>query len=155
MIHSFSAKLMAVCENRPIKVNFQKNPFFILHGVFSFYPLTILSSSLLHGFADHLVLPVRNKIIFNINIIHISQNLEYRNGVLHSGTLDALIDLLIPTIDYYPDKKYLFAFLLTSRLFIPPHELLGKIISICDSQQNFANRSSQNKVIIFEYDILE
>lgn len=67
---------------------------------------------------------------------------------MYSGTLDALIQLMVPTVDYYPEKKYIFAFLLTSRLFIKPHELLGKIISICDSQQNLNNKLAQNKVNI-------
>lgn len=44
---------------------------------------------------------------------------------------------MVPTSDYYPDKSYLFAFLLSARLFIRPHELLAKISQLCDIQQNF------------------
>lgn len=42
---------------------------------------------------------------------------------------------MVPTSDYYPDKSYLFAFLLSARLFIRPHELLAKISQLCDIQQ--------------------
>lgn len=43
---------------------------------------------------------------------------------------------MVPTSDYYPDKSYLFAFLLSARLFIRPHELLAKISQLCDIQQS-------------------
>lgn len=42
---------------------------------------------------------------------------------------------MVPTHDYYPDKSYLFAFLLSARLFIRPHELLAKVSQLCDIQQ--------------------
>ncbi|KAJ6641968.1 Ras-GEF domain-containing family member 1B [Pseudolycoriella hygida] len=62
--------------------------------------------------------------------------LVYRDGNLISGSLDALLQHMVPTSDYYPDKSYLFAFLLSARLFIRPHELLTKIIQLCDIQQS-------------------
>lgn len=43
---------------------------------------------------------------------------------------------MVPTSYYYPDRSYLFAFLLSSRLFIRPHELLLKICQLCEQQQN-------------------
>ncbi|XP_037045635.1 ras-GEF domain-containing family member 1B-A-like isoform X1 [Bradysia coprophila] len=62
--------------------------------------------------------------------------LVYRDGNLISGSLDALLQHMVPTSDYYPDKSYLFAFLLSARLFIRPHELLTKISQLCDIQQS-------------------
>lgn len=46
-----------------------------------------------------------------------------------------MIQHMVPTADYYPDKSYLFAFLLSARLFIRPHELLERVCHICDIQQ--------------------
>lgn len=45
---------------------------------------------------------------------------------------------MVPTSDYYPDRSYLFAFLLSARLFIRPHELLAKICQLCDEQQDLS-----------------
>uniref|UniRef100_A0A8D8YIA1 Ras-GEF domain-containing family member 1B-A n=1 Tax=Cacopsylla melanoneura TaxID=428564 RepID=A0A8D8YIA1_9HEMI len=71
--------------------------------------------------------------------------LVYREGHLVSGTLDALIQHIVPTIDYYPDRAYLFAFLLSSRLFIKPHELLGRVIALCDVQQKLTDKTPHGK----------
>lgn len=59
----------------------------------------------------------------------------YRDGNLISGPLEALIQHMVPTDTYYPDRAYLFAFLLSSRLFIKPHDLLARVRSLCESQQ--------------------
>ena len=56
-----------------------------------------------------------------------SSSVEYKNGRLVSGKLDDLIEHLIPTDKHYPDRTYLFAFLLCSRLFVKPHELMAKV----------------------------
>ncbi|CAD7094063.1 unnamed protein product [Hermetia illucens] len=64
--------------------------------------------------------------------------LVYRDGNLISGPLDTLIQHMVPTSDYYPDRSYLFAFLLSARLFIRPHELLAKICQLCDEQQDLS-----------------
>uniref|UniRef100_A0A146M4U1 Ras-GEF domain-containing family member 1B n=1 Tax=Lygus hesperus TaxID=30085 RepID=A0A146M4U1_LYGHE len=58
----------------------------------------------------------------------------FREGNLVSGRLEALVTHLVPTADYYPDRAFLFAFLLTSRLFIKPHDLLGQILALSDAQ---------------------
>lgn len=42
---------------------------------------------------------------------------------------------MVPTADYYPEKPYLFAFLLSARLFLRPHQLLERICCLCDAQQ--------------------
>ncbi|CAG5134047.1 unnamed protein product, partial [Candidula unifasciata] len=65
--------------------------------------------------------------------------LIFQNGNLHSGSLEALIQHLIPTTDYYPDRTYIFAFLLSSRLFIRPHELLAEVCKADLTQSNLDN----------------
>ncbi|KAJ6667880.1 hypothetical protein lerEdw1_016201 [Lerista edwardsae] len=61
--------------------------------------------------------------------------LIFQDGNLTSASLDALIQHLIPTADYYPEKAYIFTFLLSSRLFIEPHELLSRVCHKCIEQQ--------------------
>ncbi|XP_060688106.1 ras-GEF domain-containing family member 1B-A isoform X1 [Hemiscyllium ocellatum] len=61
--------------------------------------------------------------------------LFYHDNNLVSGSLEALIQHLVPTVDYYPDKTYIFTFLLSSRLFIRPYELLAKVCLMCVEQQ--------------------
>jgi hypothetical protein len=53
---------------------------------------------------------------------------------------------MVPTAEYYPDRAYLFAFLLSSRLFIKPHELLGEVCALCDSQQKLGDKQVSAKV---------
>ncbi|CAH1975566.1 unnamed protein product [Acanthoscelides obtectus] len=65
--------------------------------------------------------------------------LVYKDGNLISGSLDALIQHMVPTDVYYPDRAYLFAFLLSSRLFIKPHDLLAKVRNLCETQQGLGN----------------
>ncbi|XP_012697559.2 ras-GEF domain-containing family member 1C [Clupea harengus] len=55
---------------------------------------------------------------------------------ISSASLDTLIQHLVPTTDYYPEKAYVFTFLLSSRLFIPPHELLARVCQLCIQQQH-------------------
>lgn len=64
-----------------------------------------------------------------------TQTLIYRDGILISGSLDALIQHMVPTDDYMPDKSFVFAFLLSARLFVRPHQLLERICHISDEQQ--------------------
>lgn len=70
------------------------------------------------------------------------QSLVYRDGNLISGSLEALIQHMVPTCDYYPDRSYLFAFLLSSRLFIKPHKLLEHICQLCCHQQQLNSGNS-------------
>lgn len=42
---------------------------------------------------------------------------------------------MVPTDDYQPDKQYAFAFLLSARLFVRPHQLLERICQISDAQR--------------------
>ncbi|XP_026810872.1 uncharacterized protein LOC113552274 [Rhopalosiphum maidis] len=68
--------------------------------------------------------------------------LVYRDGILLSGPLSSLIQHLVPTTDYYPDQAYLFAFILSSRLFVKPHELLAKVVAVCHAQQRLGDQVS-------------
>nr|CAD7573900.1 unnamed protein product [Timema californicum] len=52
------------------------------------------------------------------------------------GTLDSLVKLLVPTEDHCPGRAYLFAFLLSSRLFLHPHQLLGEVDKACEAQRD-------------------
>lgn len=63
----------------------------------------------------------------------------YREGNLVSGRLEALVQHVVPTCEYYPDRAFLFAFLLSSRLFIKPHELLRDILALSESQSKLAS----------------
>uniref|UniRef100_G3WDL9 RasGEF domain family member 1A n=1 Tax=Sarcophilus harrisii TaxID=9305 RepID=G3WDL9_SARHA len=62
-------------------------------------------------------------------------DLVFQDGNLISGSLEALIEHLVPTVDYYPDRTYIFTFLLSSRIFIPPYDLLAKVGQICTKQK--------------------
>lgn len=64
------------------------------------------------------------------------QTLIYRDGNLLSASLEALIQHMVPTNDYYPDRSYIFAFLLSSRLFVKPYQLLSKIWELSQQQQS-------------------
>nr|XP_058165324.1 ras-GEF domain-containing family member 1C-like [Dasypus novemcinctus] len=57
------------------------------------------------------------------------------DGAPSSASLDTLIQHLVPTADYYPEKAYIFTFLLSSRLFIEPQELLARVCHLCIEQQ--------------------
>ncbi|CAH0386314.1 unnamed protein product [Bemisia tabaci] len=74
-----------------------------------------------------------------------SRALVFRDNILISGPLDALIQHLVPTTEYYPERSYVFAFLLSSRLFIRPHELLGQVIALCDAQQKLGDKQVSSK----------
>ncbi|EPQ06956.1 Ras-GEF domain-containing family member 1C [Myotis brandtii] len=56
-------------------------------------------------------------------------------GAPSSASLDTLIQQLVPTANYYPEKTYIFTFLLSSRLFIEPRELLARVCQLCIEQQ--------------------
>ncbi|XP_028816194.1 ras-GEF domain-containing family member 1C-like [Denticeps clupeoides] len=62
-----------------------------------------------------------------------------QGSLISSASLDTLIQHLVPTTDYYPEKAYVFTFLLSARLFIAPHELLGRVCELCIQQQELAN----------------
>ncbi|EDW79537.2 uncharacterized protein Dwil_GK20533, partial [Drosophila willistoni] len=64
--------------------------------------------------------------------------LVYCDGKLHSGSLQSLISHMVPSHEYYPDEAYVFAFILSARLFIRPHELLEKISQTWEQQQQTA-----------------
>ncbi|KAF7991077.1 hypothetical protein HCN44_002639 [Aphidius gifuensis] len=78
--------------------------------------------------------------------INTEHALVYRDGNLVSGSLDALVQHMVPTEDYYPDRAYLFAFLLSARLFIKPHELLGEVCALCEHQQNLNGEGGKERL---------
>ncbi|NXU49656.1 RGF1B protein, partial [Turnix velox] len=61
--------------------------------------------------------------------------LYYHDNNLLSGSLEALIQHLVPSVDYYPDRTYIFTFLLSSRLFMHPYELMTKVCHLCIEQK--------------------
>ncbi|XP_026843402.1 uncharacterized protein LOC6596333 isoform X2 [Drosophila persimilis] len=64
-----------------------------------------------------------------------SGGIMYINGRIVSGPLDSLVEALIPKNVIDLDKEFIFSFLLSSRLFLRPHELLGKLLdSVPDSE---------------------
>uniref|UniRef100_A0A1A7YSR6 RasGEF domain family, member 1Ba n=1 Tax=Iconisemion striatum TaxID=60296 RepID=A0A1A7YSR6_9TELE len=65
--------------------------------------------------------------------------LYYHDNNLVSGPLEALIHHLVPTVDYYPDRTYIFTFLLSSRLFIHPYELMSKVHHLSTEQQRLGD----------------
>ncbi|XP_058985426.1 ras-GEF domain-containing family member 1B [Musca domestica] len=69
--------------------------------------------------------------------------LVYYDGQLEGGSLEALIEHMVPTHDYYPDRIYTFSFLLSARLFIRPHELLAKISQTWEKQQQQQQQQHQ------------
>lgn len=50
-------------------------------------------------------------------------DIEYKDGQITSGSLDSLVEMLRPGAG----KSFTFTFLLCSRLYIKPHELLNKV----------------------------
>ncbi|KAG8593682.1 hypothetical protein GDO81_000920 [Engystomops pustulosus] len=65
----------------------------------------------------------------------VCSELYFQDNNLLSGSLEALIQHLVPSVDYYPDRTYIFTFLLSSRLFIQPFELMAKVCHVCVEQQ--------------------
>ncbi|KPI96080.1 Ras-GEF domain-containing family member 1B-B [Papilio xuthus] len=55
--------------------------------------------------------------------VGVGEEVEYRDGQLMSASLEALVDMLRPGAP----PSYTFTFLLCSRLFLKPHELLAKL----------------------------
>lgn len=64
-----------------------------------------------------------------------SGGIMYINGRIVSGPLESFTEVLIPKHVIDLDKEFLFSFLLSSRLFLRPHELLGKLLdTVPDSE---------------------
>ncbi|KAJ8285325.1 hypothetical protein GJAV_G00025560 [Gymnothorax javanicus] len=65
--------------------------------------------------------------------------LYYHENNLVSGSLEALVQHLVPNMDYYPDRTYIFTFLLSSRVFIHPYELMSKVCYLCVDHQRLSD----------------
>ncbi|XP_063819194.1 LOW QUALITY PROTEIN: ras-GEF domain-containing family member 1A [Pseudophryne corroboree] len=79
----------------------------------------------------------------------------YQDGCLVSGSLETLIERLVPTVDYYPDRTYIFTFLLSSRVFIHPHEILAKVGQICIKQLEAGTEADKAKLKSFAAKIIQ
>lgn len=79
---------------------------------------------------------------YNRNVYQPSEDscggLNYHDNNLLSGSLEALIQHLVPNVDYYPDRTYIFTFLLSSRLFMHPYELMAKVCHLCVEHQRLS-----------------
>ncbi|XP_033268866.1 ras-GEF domain-containing family member 1A isoform X2 [Orcinus orca] len=85
-----------------------------------------------------------------------SGDLVFQDGRLISGSLEALMEHLVPTVDYYPDRTYIFTFLLSSRVFIPPHDLLARVGQIClEQRQQLEAGSDKAKLKSFSAKIVQ
>nr|XP_025736420.1 ras-GEF domain-containing family member 1A isoform X1 [Callorhinus ursinus] len=85
-----------------------------------------------------------------------SGDLIFQEGRLISGSLEALMEHLVPTVDYYPDRTYIFTFLLSSRVFIPPHDLLARVGQIClERRQQLETGSEKAKLKSFSAKIVQ
>ncbi|XP_045140072.1 ras-GEF domain-containing family member 1B isoform X2 [Echinops telfairi] len=73
--------------------------------------------------------------------------LYYHDNNLLSGSLEALIQHLVPNVDYYPDRTYIFTFLLSSRLFMHPSELMAKVCHLCVEHQRSSDPSNDKNQI--------
>lgn len=68
--------------------------------------------------------------LYSLTFQVISGNLlfDFEDGHLISGTLDGLVDYLVPAADHFPEKSFIFAFILSSRIYIRPHQLLATVL---------------------------
>uniref|UniRef100_A0A7M4ELE0 RasGEF domain family member 1B n=1 Tax=Crocodylus porosus TaxID=8502 RepID=A0A7M4ELE0_CROPO len=73
--------------------------------------------------------------------------LYYHDNNLLSGSLEALIQHLVPNVDYYPDRTYIFTFLLSSRLFMHPFELMAKVCHLCVEHQRLSEPGNDKNQI--------
>lgn len=80
---------------------------------------------------------------FNNNVYPTKEDsygsLYYHDNNLVSGSLEALIQHLVPNVDYYPDRTYIFTFLLSSRLFLHPFELMSRVCHVCVEHQRLGD----------------
>ncbi|XP_048876373.1 ras-GEF domain-containing family member 1B-like isoform X1 [Brienomyrus brachyistius] len=80
---------------------------------------------------------------FNDNVYQSKEEgyggLRYHDNNLVSGSLEALIQHLVPSVDHYPDRTYIFTFLLSSRLFLHPYELMSKVYQMFVEHQRLGD----------------
>lgn len=83
------------------------------------------------GFLEYVQFPkwlfLKHPVTFLFLFQVINGSLVFEDRHLVSGTLDGLVDYLVPSEDHYPETAFLFAFILTSRMFIRPHQLLATV----------------------------
>lgn len=64
----------------------------------------------------------------------VRDGLMYQDEILVSGSLQSLIEQLAPTFSKFPDKKFIFTFILTSRLFVEPYQVLHMVRDLSSGQ---------------------
>ncbi|KAJ0015473.1 hypothetical protein NQD34_009093 [Periophthalmus magnuspinnatus] len=79
--------------------------------------------------------PPKSRVYGHGGVIASYGEMCYHDNSLVSASLEALIQHLVPTVDYYPDRSYVFTFLLSSRLFLHPYELMTRVCHLCVEQQ--------------------
>ncbi|XP_061887698.1 ras-GEF domain-containing family member 1B-B-like [Entelurus aequoreus] len=59
----------------------------------------------------------------------------FSNKEVENSVVSASLEVLIQHLDYYPDKPYMFNFLLSSRLLLQPYELMTQVCHMCEQQK--------------------
>ena len=71
-----------------------------------------------------------------------SPNLVYKDGVIVSGSLEELIQELLPRAHSCPPDSFMFSFLLSSRLYVTPSQLLAELYRRADQLAHMISSSS-------------
>ncbi|XP_054613726.1 ras-GEF domain-containing family member 1B-A-like [Dunckerocampus dactyliophorus] len=60
----------------------------------------------------------------------------YSYREMGNSLVSASLEALIQHVDYYPDRPYAYNFLLTSRLFLQPYDLMKRVCHLCLEQRS-------------------
>ena len=71
-----------------------------------------------------------------------SPNLVYKEGVIVSGSLEELIQELLPRAHSCPPDSFMFSFLLSSRLYLTPSQLLAELYRRADQLAHMISSTS-------------
>ena len=71
-----------------------------------------------------------------------SPNIIYKEGVIVSGSLEELIQELVPRAHSCPPDSFMFSFLLSSRLYLTPNQLLAELYRRADQLAHMMSSSS-------------
>ncbi|ESO03361.1 hypothetical protein HELRODRAFT_140568, partial [Helobdella robusta] len=77
------------------------------------------------------------------------KEITYKDGMIEVAPLPLLIYRLVPTSTYYPDKSYIFAFLLNSRVFLTPHQLFQQVCEACKQQESLLDKQNIVSGLLF------
>ena len=76
-----------------------------------------------------------------------SPNLVYKDGVIMSGTLEEPIHELLPRAHSCPADSFMFSFLLSSRLYLTPSQLIGEVYRRADQLVHMMSTSSYSAYV--------